>query len=541
MRLLHRHPYRVLRGGMSLVYLCEVSGEERKTHQKEAIKRLQPEFLSNPGTAERFLRECFLWLLLGDHPNVTKAISAHAVQHEPPFLVLEYLPHSLRDFLRSTPVELGMVLRVLIGITDGLSHAREVLPGFTHADLKPENVLIDEAGRPKITDLGLTRALIGQSIPVPPNLRHHGGPQSSAAPAGGGTPLYMAPEQIIEGARPESDLYALGCIAYELLTGKPVYGHPTTPADYLLRHLHQPAPDLTASHREVPHDLARLIAVLLAKTPQARPPLEEIGAILRHIAVANGIHVLRPILKPASLADRTNAAQGLQYLGFHADALRIGQQILQDSEIPADRVGALMIIAHAYTETGNSQEAAAALEDASPLIFAREDSVAKLVYYNHRLNLAHRTGDLATALRLSHEMIEAAPNSSVAYMNAGICHQQMGDLESAERCYLKALEIAGDFSYYARLIILYMMTGKEIRALQVCDEMVDFHPTLPDAYSLHGTTLATASSTGGPLAHIPRHEVYRILTQDLAAALRYGPPDLPLTADLAAIVAEFGK
>lgn len=433
----------------------------------------------------------------------------------------------------------------MIGIADGLVYVREKIPGFVHADLKPENVLINESGTAKITDLGLShiaksdKRFDGRS-PDTPHLID-ATTAGTGVSVGGGTPLYMAPEQITLGrAQPESDVYAIGCIAHELATGTPAYGLPSTPADYLLRHLYRQPLRLEAVRTGTPPAFAELVATMLAKAPQARPSLVEVRDTLRAIAAKLGIRLPFPEAAPAESHMRLTAAWGLLNLGLHSEGRRAAQQLLTENITQDDELRAHILIARSYNEAGDSEAADAELSRAAALLNGDTPSGPRVNYYTERLAAASSLGDDPAALRYAHQAIEAEPGASAGYGNLAAVYERLGDPEAAITNARKALSIAGNFLYYAQLNRLLWSAGEGVEALVVCDLMVASHPTLADAYALRGITRALVADAAAPLSPEAAQFLRAMLISDLKSALRYGPSNLPRTEVLHLIVTELG-
>jgi eukaryotic-like serine/threonine-protein kinase len=290
---------------MGTVYLCVC---ERIPPYEVAVKRMLLERAAVPGAAERFLRECYHWLRLGRHPNVVAALSAHQAAPEPPILVLEYVPTTLRRLTAAGPMSVADALRAATDIVEGLRHATALLPGFVHRDLKPENVLVADDGTAKITDLGLSRAL------------HT--PASHTSFSTTGTPMYMAPEQVLGQPVPASDVYAVGCIAYELLVWEPVFGWSLSASDYQLRHRHvEPAP-LLLRRPDVPAELAALIMSCLSKHASDRPRLDALVQGLHVAAARLKVSLPIPVADPPDPQVLLSAAQGMLNLGYRDDAVQ---------------------------------------------------------------------------------------------------------------------------------------------------------------------------------------------------------------------------
>jgi serine/threonine protein kinase/formylglycine-generating enzyme required for sulfatase activity len=259
--------FRVLRvlgsGGMGVVFEAEDSRLKRRV----ALKVMRPSTAAEPSSAERFLREAQSAAAL-KHENIV-TIYQVGTHRNLPFLALELLEgESLRSYLiqhrRPDP---ATVLRISREIATGLAaaHAR----GLLHRDIKPANIWLErreswhagsetDAGHVKILDFGLAKPWQEQS----------GITQSGVVI---GTPGYMAPEQVTgTSVDPRADLFSLGCMIYEMATGKlPFHG-----ADLLatLRALavDEPAPARSVN-RQVPERLSTLICELLEKSPERRP------------------------------------------------------------------------------------------------------------------------------------------------------------------------------------------------------------------------------------------------------------------------------
>ena len=216
-----------------------------------AVKLLRPEYADHPDTLERFRAEAKHAGSL-THPCVARVYDyGSAGPAIPPYLVMEYVNGpSLADMLAVDPVHPVLALDVAAQAAAGLEAAHRI--GLVHRDIKPGNILIGADGLVKITDFGIAHAAGSAPITGPGLVM--------------GTPQYMAPERISGGqATPASDLYALGILIYECLTGLPPYDGGT--AEVMAGHLYLPMPPLPAG---VPPELDELIARLTAKDPAAR-------------------------------------------------------------------------------------------------------------------------------------------------------------------------------------------------------------------------------------------------------------------------------
>ena len=253
------------RGGMAVVYLVRQPALDREV----VLKRLDLE-RDDPALAQRFVREARLAATL-DHPNVVTLFDFF--EHEGvPYIAMEYVAGgSLRELVGR--LELPQLCGVVEGVLAGLGHAER--QGIAHRDLKPENVLLTRRGSVKIADFGIARAYNALT-------------QRLTAPGMAiGTPAYMAPEQATnEPLGPYTDLYALGVIAYELLSGRPPF-LADTPVGLLYAHVHTRPPPLAELVGPDHAALCGWVDWLLAKEPAARPQsAAEAWDVLEEVAVA---------------------------------------------------------------------------------------------------------------------------------------------------------------------------------------------------------------------------------------------------------------
>jgi serine/threonine protein kinase/beta-lactam-binding protein with PASTA domain len=241
---------RIARGGMATVYLATDLRLERRV----AVKVMHGHLADDSQFKQRFIQEARSAARLA-HPNVVNVFD-QGQDSESAYLVMEYLPGiTLRDLLDEygslTPQQMIDITEAVLA---GLGAAHKA--GILHRDLKPENVLLADDGRIKIGDFGLARA-------------------TSANTATGaallGTIAYLSPELVTRGvADTRSDIYAVGIMMYEMLTGEqPFTGE--QPMQIAYRHANEPLPAPSSKNPKVPRELDELVLWATAKDPDQRP------------------------------------------------------------------------------------------------------------------------------------------------------------------------------------------------------------------------------------------------------------------------------
>jgi len=241
---------RVGAGGFGVVYRAHQAVVGRDV----AIKVILPEYTSHPDFIRRFEREAQLIARL-EHPYI---VPLYDYWREPDgaYLVMRYLRGgSLRAALQGGAWMMDAAVRLLEQIAGALSVAHH--QGVIHRDLKPENILLDEQGNAYLSDFGIAKDLLDAN-------------QATQASAIAGSPSYISPEQARgETVTPQSDLYSLAVVMYEVLTGE----HPfpgLTPATQMLKHLTEPLPSLTQKCPDLPEALGQVIARATEKDGKAR-------------------------------------------------------------------------------------------------------------------------------------------------------------------------------------------------------------------------------------------------------------------------------
>jgi serine/threonine protein kinase len=240
------------RGGMAMVYLARQTDLDRFV----ALKELAAFHASDPSFAQRFLRESRVAGSLS-HPNI---VTVHDYfEHDgTPYIAMEYVERgSLRPYVgRLTLAQIGGVLE---GLLAGLTNAES--QGIVHRDLKPENLMVTADGRVKIADFGIAKATTKMQT----------GAFLTATGTTVGTPTYMAPEQAMaQDIGPWTDLYSVGCMAFELFTGNVPFHDSDAPMAILLRHVNEPIAPVKSIVPDVDQRISDWIEQLLVKEPDKR-------------------------------------------------------------------------------------------------------------------------------------------------------------------------------------------------------------------------------------------------------------------------------
>ena len=229
-----------------------------------ALKILPPKRArAEEKTLLRFRREMELGQHV-EHPNITRTVEAGEVGGVH-YIAMEYVPgRSLRQLVaKDGPLSVADAARVFADVCAGLEHAHG--RGLIHRDLKPSNIMVTPDGRAKILDLGLA-ILMGETLPDDPTIV---GGQGYIL----GTMDYIAPEQTSDATNvgPHSDLYAVGCSLYFALCGSPPFPGGTAQQKIKWQR-NETAPPLTSINPTVPAAFEKIVAQLMAKKPEGRPP-----------------------------------------------------------------------------------------------------------------------------------------------------------------------------------------------------------------------------------------------------------------------------
>lgn len=277
-------------GGMGQVW----TAYDQRLDRRVAVKLLRPDKVAGAEAEElrrRFLRECRVTAQV-DHPGLVTVHDAGS-EGEELFLVMQYVDGAdLSDHLAEhDPYPWQWAVAVAAQLCAVLSAVHAV--PIVHRDLKPRNVMVKQDGTVTVLDLGVASVMDTDTT----RLTHTGSPI--------GSPAYMAPEQAMGGAvGPYTDLYALGVLLHELLSGEVPFAG-STALGVLHRHLYEPPVPVRRIRPEAPEPLESLVLRLLAKDPQHRPAsaqevYEDLASLLPARGTPSGapLDPTRPFLRP---------------------------------------------------------------------------------------------------------------------------------------------------------------------------------------------------------------------------------------------------
>jgi serine/threonine protein kinase len=251
----------IARGGMGRV----IAAHDERLHRQVAVKVLKDELVQDPRFVERFRREARAVAALS-HPNVATVFD-YGEDDACHFIVMEYAEgKDLSRVLREDgPLSVDRAARIAAQVCNALAHAHAA--GVVHRDVKPANIIIGSADRVKVTDFGIARAVGDATLTATGSVL--------------GTAQYISPEQAAGGhVTPATDVYSLGIVLYEMLTGAvPFTGD--SPVAVAMQQVNEEMPAPSSLNVQVPRSLDELVARATHKDPAARyADAKEMGAAI---------------------------------------------------------------------------------------------------------------------------------------------------------------------------------------------------------------------------------------------------------------------
>jgi len=481
--------HRALMGGMGEVYLCL---DLEKTYPF-ALKTFQRRYLTDPKKLQAiFEQEVVTWVALEKHSNIVRCFYMDILDNQP-FMVLEWIAGEegkgadLRGWLRRGPLDLRQALDFTIDICRGLIHAQEKQKGLVHRDLKPENILVAQGGLAKITDFGLAQIVETAGLEIAEAGAESEGRQSKVGRRGiAGTPAYMAPEQW-RGERldEQTDIYALGCILYEMLSGQPPFRvdfEPNTPqrvqqwlSEMQARHERGRLPTLPSN---LPPGLGDLLQICLAKARAERSA--SLSELLNQL---EGLYRRQFTAAPRAVADigkftavdYNNRAATYNNLGQYQAALAdFGRAIALDPNL-----------AQVHYNRGITYDALRQYE-AALIDFGRAielDPTLVRAYYN-RGTACYALQQYEAALVDYGRAIELDPNYAQAYHNRGNTYAELQQYQAALGDYERAIAFEpNDATTYYNRGNTYDALLQYEAALADYDRAIELDPNYAEAYN----------------------------------------------------------
>jgi serine/threonine protein kinase/class 3 adenylate cyclase len=262
-------------GGMARVYLAY----EMEFDRTVALKVLREDYAEDSEVVERFGREARSAGRLSGHSNIVTIYARGRTRDGSYYLAMEYVSGgTLKDRIeREGPLPTYEVVEIALQVAQALRFAHE--RGIIHRDVKPQNILLTESGEAKVADFGIARVMDATALTRTGSVL--------------GTPQYLSPEQALgQPASPRSDLYALGVVFYEMLTGELPFDA-ETPAGVLVKHISGELHPPRAINPDIPEQLNDITVRLLAREPEdrysdARALVEDLQQISRGLAIGDG-------------------------------------------------------------------------------------------------------------------------------------------------------------------------------------------------------------------------------------------------------------
>lgn len=302
-------------GSFGVVYRAFQPGVNREV----AIKMILARYANDPKFIRRFEREARLIAQL-EHPHIVPLYD-YWRESDRAHLVMPWLRGgSLGGAIKNGAMDPARVVRIADQIADALAAAHE--RGVIHRDLKPSNILLDETGNAYLSDFGLA---IDQT----------GGATDSSSGIFG-SPAYIAPEQVLNTSVSErTDIYSLGVVLYELLTGQHPFGDESL-ASFLYKHAHEPLPPVTSLRNDLPQSVDEVIQRASAKDPQERfQNPRELALALRHAVLPGDQPIVTVVAEPQNpykgLSPFTEADSG-RFFGREALVQKLVTRMSQEGQ-----------------------------------------------------------------------------------------------------------------------------------------------------------------------------------------------------------------
>lgn len=479
---------KVMSGGMGVVYLAFDLNEEIPV----ALKTIQSAVLNSgiPGIRERFYHEALTWIQLGKHPNIVQARTIQTINGRP-HIVLEYISGAdglgtdLRGWIAHRQIDVTLTLQFALQIAWAMGYAVKQRPGLVHRDLKPANILISVDGIAKVTDFGLVYSMADREIATGKRSAEES-PDVQLTRAGTimGTAAYMSPEQArAETVDQRADIYALGIILFEMLTGRPPFSY--LDWEVLVEaHLEETPHFPPIAEKTIPAPIREFTLHCLAKDANERPA--DWGATIRALTE---LYQAQTGEYPANilegeqmeLQDLLGKAYGLAELGHVEEALKEYDQALQTYPTSP----------HLWARKGRAHRVAGqidqAIESLEKALQLQPEFAWGWRQYGVALDMAGRRDD---ALNAFEKAVMLRPQDAWSTYNLAKLLVGMGRTEEALNYLHKTVETDPAHAQSHNLLgELLLQTGQANDALAAFDEALKINPLAPAVWRRKGNAL----------------------------------------------------
>ncbi len=282
-------------GGMGIVY----KAEDTRLKRAVALKFLHPDLTRDTEVKERFIQEAQAAAAL-DHPNICTVYEIDEAEGHTCIAMAYVKGRSLKEKMAAGPLEWEEALGVISQVAEGLRAAHK--KGITHRDIKPANIMLTEEGLAKIMDFGLAKLSWGADLTKTATVM--------------GTVAYMSPEQARgEKVDQRTDIWSLGCVLYEMLTGNRPFKAPHDQAAIYSILNEQPEP-VSRLRKDLPADIEKILTTCLRKDPRSR--YEDMEAFLLDLNLAARMDKTRTI-RPLPAQQETPSIAVLPFVNMSAD------------------------------------------------------------------------------------------------------------------------------------------------------------------------------------------------------------------------------
>lgn len=480
------------KSGMGIVYLCY----DHLFKELVAMKTFQNKYLQNELEKQRFLREAEIWIRLGKHPNIVSAKYVKNLGNKP-YIFMEYITGSsqgidLSDWLKHDPLDIEIGLKFAIHICDGMIHAGKKFSAmgkyFVHRDLKPSNIMITADQTAKITDFGLTKAVLSATLTDIGENHEKTTSKNVELTAKGailGSPPYMSPEQCsgkLDKQTVSSDIYAFGCVLFEMLTTKFIFDVYSTEE---LLHYHQyKNPQRAKDIRpDIPDSLDQIILRCIEKKPKNRfSNFNELRSGLNNIYYElTGKNIAYPLEQDEYAWEYVSKSLALATLGHFDEAVKLCDRALK---IDPNNAPAYSNKAYAYNLSLQYNKALKCSNQAIKL-----DAAFVPAWNNRGIALAN-IGKIEAAMHSFDRALFLDRNHVNAWLNKGNLFCKSNQFEKALECFNQVVSLnPGDADGWRQKGYALAALHRHKEAIRCYNQSLKLDANISETWSYKGTSL----------------------------------------------------